>query len=81
MFIFSFCLVIRSQSVLSLNSSNNRQVERLYQSKKNPVQLFQKYQKMWSKQKAPGEKRHDDLRWSVREQMLEKHIIVKVGMQ
>jgi hypothetical protein len=33
---------------------------------------------MWNKQKVPGEKRHNDLRWSIREQMLEKHVIVKV---
>jgi hypothetical protein len=64
---------------LTLNSSANRPVERLYQSKKNPLELFQKYQKIWNKHKAPGEKRHDDLRWSVREQMLEKHVVVKVG--
>lgn len=32
---------------------------------------------MWNKQKGPGEKSHSDLRWSIREQMLEKHVIVR----
>ena len=27
---------------------------------------------MWNKYKQPGEKSHSELRWSIREQMLEK---------
>ena len=47
-------------------------------SKTNPMQKFHQYKKMWNKQKVPGEKTHNDLRWSIREQMLEKHVFVKV---
>ena len=43
----------------------------------NPVQRYQAYQQAWNKHKAPGEKKHSDLRWSIREQMLVKHVIVK----
>ena len=46
--------------------------------KSNPVKKYQEYQKVWNRHRAPGEKKHSDLRWSVREQMLEKHVIVKV---
>lgn len=45
--------------------------------KSNPVRLYHDYNKIWKKQKAPGEKSHKDLRWSIREKMLEKHVIVK----
>lgn len=47
-------------------------------NKSDPLRLYEKYRKTWTKQKAPGEKNHKDLRWSVREQMLEKHVVVKV---
>ena len=47
--------------------------------KTNPMQKFHQYKKMWNKQKVPGEKTHNDLRWSIREQMLEKHVFVKVN--
>jgi hydrolethalus syndrome protein 1 len=43
----------------------------------NPVQRFHEYSKLWNKQKMPGEKKHNDLRWSIREQMLTKDVIVK----
>jgi hypothetical protein len=68
-------LVIRSQSTLSLRSTDS------YRSsiKANPVKKYQDYQKMWNRHKMPGEKKHSDLRWSIREQMLEKHVIVKVN--
>jgi hydrolethalus syndrome protein 1 len=46
-------------------------------NKSNPVKKYQDYQKMWNRHKAPGEKKHSDLRWSIREQMLEKHVILK----
>lgn len=45
--------------------------------KSNPVNKYHEYKKLWTKQKGPGEKSHADLRWSIREQMLEKHVVVK----
>ncbi len=41
------------------------------------MSLYHEYAKKWSKQKAPGEKSHKDLRWAIREKMLDKHVIVK----
>jgi hypothetical protein len=69
--------VIRSQSTMSLRSTDS------YRSsvKANPVKKYQDYQKMWNRHKVPGEKKHSDLRWSIREQMLEKHVIVKVNIK
>lgn len=32
---------------------------------------------MWNRHKVPGEKKHNDLRWSIREQMLQKDVVVK----
>jgi hydrolethalus syndrome protein 1 len=45
--------------------------------KSNPVNKFHEYKKLWDKQKMPGEKNHNDLRWAIREQMLSKDVIVK----
>ena len=42
----------------------------------NPVQKYQQYKKVWSKQKAPGENSHAELRWWIREKMLDKPVIV-----
>ncbi|GLV32700.1 Hyls1 centriolar and ciliogenesis associated [Carabus blaptoides fortunei] len=39
-------------------------------SKSDPVTLYQQYQVEWSKQKLPGEDKHFDLRWAIRERML-----------
>ena len=38
--------------------------------KTDVVNKHKHYRDRWSSQKAPGEDRHHDLRWSVREQML-----------
>lgn len=64
---------IRSQSSLSMGSDSSR--TGFY--KANPVNKFHEYNKLWNKQKMPGEKKHNDLRWSIREQMLAKDVIVK----
>ena len=64
--------VIRTQSSLSGRSDASRT-----SLKCNPVQRFQEYSKLWKKQKMPGEKSHNELRWSIREQMLAKDVIVK----
>lgn len=45
--------------------------------KSNPVKKYQDYQKIWNRHKVPGEKKHSDLRWSIREQMLQKDVVVK----
>ena len=45
--------------------------------KSNPVNRYHEYKKLCMRQKGPGEKKHSDLRWSIREQMLDKHVIVK----
>lgn len=70
---FKFNAVIRSQSSLSTKFEDPSRIR-----KNNPVSKYHEYAKLWTKQKAPGEKNHKDLRWSIREKMLEKHIIVKV---
>lgn len=66
-------LVIRSASSLSTKFQDPSRIR-----KSNAVNKYHEYAKIWSKQKAPGEKSHKDLRWSIREQMLEKEVIVKV---
>ncbi|CAH1791295.1 unnamed protein product [Owenia fusiformis] len=38
--------------------------------KNDPVRKYQEYKQAWVSQKAPGEKQHKGLRWTVREQML-----------
>ena len=67
-----FILVIRSESSLSIRSDGLRPGV-----KSNPVNRFHEYNRLWNKQKVPGEKKHTDLRWSIREQMLVKDVIVK----
>jgi hydrolethalus syndrome protein 1 len=69
---FIISLVIRPVSVQSTKFEDPSRIR-----KSNPVNRFHEYSKIWSKQKAPGEKNHNSLRWSIREQMLEKHVIVK----
>lgn len=65
--------VIRSKSSLSIKSDTSTTLKK----KSNPVTKFQQYEKLWKAQKVPGEKKHSDLRWSIREQMLAKDVIVK----
>jgi hypothetical protein len=36
------------------------------------VQKYQAYKKEWSKQNIPGENKHSNIRWWIREKMLEK---------
>uniref|UniRef100_A0A1B6M1Q9 Centriolar and ciliogenesis-associated protein HYLS1 C-terminal domain-containing protein n=1 Tax=Graphocephala atropunctata TaxID=36148 RepID=A0A1B6M1Q9_9HEMI len=36
----------------------------------DPVALYHQYQQLWRQQKLPGEARHNDLRWTIREKML-----------
>ncbi|CAF0825912.1 unnamed protein product [Brachionus calyciflorus] len=66
---------IRCQSALSLKSCDSNYSKPSLKS--NPVKKYQDYQKMWNRYKVPGEKNHNDLRWSIREQMLQKHVVVK----
>lgn len=63
---------IRSASALSTKFQDPSRIR-----KNNVVNKYHEYAKLWSKQKAPGEKSHKDLRWSIREQMLEKEVVVK----
>ena len=46
--------------------------------KTDPVNRFLQYQQEWSKSKVPEEKKHKNLRWAVREQMLYKDIVYEV---
>ena len=49
--------------------------------KTDPVSRFQQYKQSWDSQKAPGEKQHKNLRWSVREQMLyHDEVVEKVSI-
>jgi hydrolethalus syndrome protein 1 len=68
---------IRSQSSLSNKSTKFSIDTSRLATKTNPMQKFHQYKKFWNNQKTPGEKSHNDLRWSIREQMLEKHVFVK----
>ena len=45
--------------------------------KSDPVSRYQQYQEQWRQQKAPGEKKHKNLRWGVREHMLHKDEVVE----
>ena len=60
----------RSQSCLS-SSRSEMSVNTAKSLKSNPVNRYHEYRKLWNRQKGPGEKKHSDLRWSIREQMLE----------
>ena len=43
----------------------------------DPVSRYQQYSQCWNSQKAPGEKKHNSLRWHVREQMLYQDEVVQ----
>ncbi|CAH1261383.1 HYLS1 [Branchiostoma lanceolatum] len=45
--------------------------------KTDPVNRFHFYNRQWGAQKAPGEKKHKDLRWNVRELMMQKDEVVQ----
>jgi len=38
--------------------------------KEDPVRLHQHYQNLWKHQMIPGENKHSQLRWGIREKML-----------
>jgi len=48
--------------------------------KTDPVSRYQSYQQEWAKSKVPEEKKHKELRWAVREQMLYKDVIYEVSI-
>ena len=49
--------------------------------KSDPVARYQKYSNSWKSQKAPGERAHSNLRWSVREHMLyHDQVVQKVSI-
>lgn len=45
--------------------------------KHDPVSAYHKYKTSWMTNKAPGEKNHKNLRWAVREQMLQHDEIIE----
>lgn len=45
--------------------------------KSDPVARYQQFRQSWSQQRAPGEKSHSNLRWSVREQMLSQDQVIE----
>lgn len=44
--------------------------------KADPVSRYQKYRQSWNACKAPGERTHHQLRWDIREQMLQQDQVV-----
>jgi hypothetical protein len=69
-------LVIRpsTASTASLRRSRSFSTDHV-----DSVQLYSYYQQQWATQRAPGEKSHQSLRWSVRDRLLQKDVPVKVG--
>lgn len=48
--------------------------------KSDPVARYQQFRQSWCQQRAPGEKKHNQLRWNIREQMLaQDQVIEKVS--
>lgn len=47
----------------------------------DPVNRYQQFRESWDAQKAPGEKNHKDLRWNVRELMLEQEVVYEKKQQ
>ncbi|XP_061191918.1 centriolar and ciliogenesis-associated protein HYSL1-like [Saccostrea echinata] len=45
--------------------------------KSDPVARYQQFRQSWSQQRAPGEKKHNQLRWNIREQMLAQDQVVE----
>ncbi|KAI8481470.1 cilium assembly [Branchiostoma belcheri] len=45
--------------------------------KTDPVNRFHFYNRQWAAQKAPEEKKHKDLRWNIRELMMQKDEVVQ----
>ncbi|CAF1515064.1 unnamed protein product, partial [Didymodactylos carnosus] len=54
-----------ASSLRRANSSSNNNID--------SVQLYSYYKRQWQSQRAPGEKSHQSLRWSVRDQLLQRH--------
>ncbi|CAG9863596.1 unnamed protein product [Phyllotreta striolata] len=44
-------------------------------SKSDPVALYQEYQKQWKTIKFPGEQSHLDLRWAIREKLMDGPVV------
>lgn len=51
---------------------NNKVSSMLKRKQMDPVSLHQYYQTEWQNHKAPGEKNHDQLRWRIRQMMIDK---------
>lgn len=49
--------------------------------KSDPVARYQQFRQSWSHQRAPGEKKHNNLRWNVREQMLSQDQVIEKKSQ
>lgn len=45
--------------------------------KSDPVARYQQFRQSWTQQRAPGEKKHNQLRWNIREQMLAQDQVVE----
>ncbi|CAF0872777.1 unnamed protein product [Didymodactylos carnosus] len=57
-----------SSSASSIRRSNSS-----FNNNSDSVQLYSYYKNQWQSQRAPGEKSHQSLRWSVRDQLLRRH--------
>lgn len=49
--------------------------------KSDPVARYQQFRQSWTHQRAPGEKKHNQLRWNIREQMLAQDQVVEKKSQ
>lgn len=56
----------------------SKPIQSRYAQKSDPVSRYQQYQAKWRKSKVPEEKKHKELRWNIREQMLYKDIVYEV---
>ncbi|XP_048737189.1 centriolar and ciliogenesis-associated protein HYSL1-like [Ostrea edulis] len=45
--------------------------------KSDPVARYQQFRQSWCQQRAPGEKKHNQLRWNIREQMLAQDQVIE----
>ncbi|XP_035221714.1 hydrolethalus syndrome protein 1 homolog [Stegodyphus dumicola] len=65
-----------SQSTCSLLSSRSTisRLPTVHKKKNDPVAMYNYYKKYWDNFKPPGERRHDQLRWAVRDKMLEYNL-------
>ena len=73
---FSFEYLVIRPSTASTGSL--RRSRSFSNNQPDSVQLYSYYRQQWASQRAPGEKTHQRLRWSIRDQLLQKDVPAKV---